>query len=66
MRKKCQYETSRYCDIWIDYQVALNSLEEASELAHLNWIEIQNQYDRINQLEKYIRDHGLPLPEEPI
>ena len=64
MCRECQFETGRCCDIWIDYQVTLNSLEEASELAHQNWIEIQNQYDRICQLEKYIRDLGLPLPEE--
>ena len=65
MREKCPSSANRYCDIWIDYQVAQIALEEASELSHQNWIEIQQLYDRVCQLEKYIRDQGLPLPEEP-
>lgn len=65
MRKACQCTVNRNCEIWTDYQVALLSLEEAEELSHLNWIEIQHLHDRVCQLEKYIRDQGLPLPEEP-
>lgn len=65
MRKECHCTVNHNCEIWIDYQVALFSLEEAEELSHLNWIEIQHLHDRVCQLEKYIRDQGLTLPEEP-
>ena len=65
MRKECLCNNHRYCDVWTDYQVALYSLEEAAELSHENWIEIQSLYDRIHQLEAYIRSHELQLPEEP-
>ena len=41
MHEKCRCNKNCYCDIWIDYQVALNSLQEAEELAHQNWLEIQ-------------------------
>lgn len=65
MSKECHYAAKNSCDIWSDYQVALLSLEEAEELSHQNWIEIQHLYDRVCQLEKYILDLGLTLPEEP-
>lgn len=65
MRKDCQCTVNRNCEIWLDYRVALLSLEEAAELSHQNWLEIQHLHDRVCQLEKYIRDHGLTLPEEP-
>ncbi len=47
MHEKCRCNKNCYCDIWIDYQVALNSLQEAEELAHQNWLEIQHLYDRV-------------------
>ncbi len=65
MRKQCLYNNSRYCDIWTDYQIALASLEEAEELSHQNWIEIQYLHNRIYQLEAFIRLNGLSLPEGP-
>jgi len=64
MGKECLWNNGRHCDIWADYQVALYSLEEAEELAHENWVEIQTLYDRLHQLETYISSQGLPLPEE--
>lgn len=65
MYKECLYVANRNCDIWVDYQVVLLSLKEAEELSQQNWVEIQHLYDRVCQLEKYIRDQGLTLPEEP-
>ena len=65
MHKKCQCNKNCYCDIWIDYQVSLNSLQEAEELAHQNWLEIRHLYDRVYQLERFICEQGLSLPEKP-
>lgn len=65
MPKKCLCDRKHNCDIWLDYQVALNSLEDAEELSHQNWLEILNLHDRVCQLETFIREQGLPLPAEP-
>ena len=65
MYEKCRCNKNCYCEVWIDYQVALNSLQEAEELAHQNWLEIQHLYDRVSQLESFIRKQGLSLPEKP-
>ena len=40
------------------------SLQEAEELSHQNWLEIQHLRDRICQLETFIRTEGLPFPEK--
>lgn len=65
MRRPCQCDKNHYCDIWMDYQVSLHSLQEAEELSHQNWREIQRLHDRVCQLEAFIQAEGLPLPEEP-
>ncbi len=65
MRKRCQCDKNHYCDIWTDYQISLNSLKEAEELSHQNWLELQHLHDRVCQLEAFIHAKGLSLPEEP-
>lgn len=65
MHRRCQCDKKHYCDVWMDYQVSLHSLQEAEEVSHQNWLEIQHLHDRICQLETLIRADGLPLPEEP-
>ncbi len=64
MSKRCHFDNKKYCDIWVDYQVSLHSLQEADELARQNWQEIQYLHDRVCQLENYIKEIGLILPEE--
>lgn len=65
MSKQCQCNHDHYCDIWTDYQVSLHSLKEAEELSRQNWLEILHLYDRVRQLEAFIKAAGLPLPPEP-
>lgn len=64
MHRQCQCDKNHSCDIWMDYQISLHSLQEAEELSHQNWLEIQHLRDRICQLETFIRTEGLPLPEK--
>ncbi len=66
MRRTCLCDSSRYCDVWTDYQVSLYSLKEAEILSRQNWREIQHLHDRVCQLEAFIRSAGLPLPDEPL
>lgn len=64
MYDKCRFNPLHVCDIWLDYQIALHSLEEAEELSYLNWLEIQHLYDRVSQLERFIISNGLSIPQE--
>ena len=61
--KECPYSLWRHCDIWIDYQVACESLKEAEELCSSNWKEISYLLDRVALLEKMLSEAGIPLPE---
>ena len=61
--KECPYSLRHHCDIWIDYQVACESLREAEELCSSNWKEISYLLDRVALLEKKLSEAGIPLPE---
>ena len=61
--KECPYSLRHHCDIWIDYQVACESLKEAEELCSSNWKEISYLLDRVALLEKKLSEAGIPLPE---
>ena len=60
--KECPYSLRHHCDIWIDYQVACESLREAEELCSSNWKEISYLLDRVALLEKMLSESGIPLP----
>ena len=61
--KECPYSLRHHCDIWIDYQVACESLREAEELCSSNWKEISYLLNRVALLEKMLSESGIPLPE---
>ncbi len=61
--KECPYSLRHHCDIWIDYQVACESLKETEELCSSNWKEISYLLDRVALLEKKLSEAGIPLPE---
>ena len=46
----------------MDYESTRFELEEADELCHGNWIEIQYLRERIDLLEKILREHGIEIP----
>ena len=43
----------------MDYELTRFELEEADELCHGNWIEIQRLRKHIDLLEKLLREHGM-------
>ena len=51
MNDYCAFSRDCKCIKWMDYQLTLHELEEADELCHGNWIEIQQLRDRIELLE---------------
>ena len=48
----------------MDYEITRQELEEADELCHGNWIEIQHLRDRIEHLEALLQKSGIDLPPE--
>ncbi len=62
MNDKCPFKQGGKCDVWLDYQVSLIALEDASELAIENWEEINYLLDRVALLEKTLKDAGIEIP----
>ena len=48
----------------MDYELTRQELEEADELCHGNWIEIQRLQEYINLLQDTLRQHGIEVPPE--
>lgn len=42
MRDYCAFSSDHKCPKWTDYQLTRQELEEADELCHGNWIEIEH------------------------
>lgn len=63
MSEKCKYRKNHLCEIWIDYQISQAALEEADELCHGNWIEIQHLWDKVAELEQLLQAHGIDVPK---
>lgn len=51
MTNYCAFNKNNKCIKWADYQITRKELEEADELCHGNWIEIQHLRDYIEQLQ---------------
>lgn len=64
MTDYCAFSRNHQCIKWMDYELLRSELEEADELCHGNWIEIQRLQDYIDRLEDLLKQHGIPLPEE--
>ena len=64
MRDYCAFSKDHTCPKWKDYQLARHELEEADELCHGNWIEIERLRSYIDILQKTLRDHGVDVPAE--
>jgi hypothetical protein len=45
MNDYCALSKDHRCIKWIDYSLTLQELEEADEICHGNWIEIQHLRD---------------------
>lgn len=64
MTNYCAFSKDHKCIKWSDYELTLFELEEADELCHGNWIEIQHQREYIELLQKTLEQHGIEVPLE--
>ena len=64
MNDYCALSKNKKCIKWEDYQLTRHELEEADELCHGNWIEIQHLRDYIDQLQRLLTEHGIEIPPE--
>ena len=64
MSNYCAFSKDHNCLQWEDYEITRNELEEANELCHGNWIEIQHLQDRVDQLEQLLKKSGIDVPPE--
>ena len=64
MNNYCAFSKENCCIKWIDYEITRLQLEEADELCHGNWIEIQHQRGRIDLLEELLQKFGIDYPPE--
>lgn len=62
MTDYCAFSKDHHCIKYEDYEAARFELEEADELCHGNWIEIQHLQDRVDQLEQLLKDSGIEVP----
>ena len=63
MMKECPFHSRSKCEIWVDYQVACATLQEAEELYSSNWEEISYLLDRVKLLEALLIEAGIEIPE---
>ena len=50
MTDYCAFSKDHKCIKWTDYELLRHELEEADELCHNNWTEIQYLWEYIGQL----------------
>lgn len=64
MTDYCAFSKDHSCIKWMDYELTRQELEEADELCHGNWIEIQCLHERIALLESILQKAGIKFPPE--
>lgn len=64
MNNYCAFSNDGKCIKWMDYQLTRQELEEADELCHGNWIEIQRQRKYIELLQAILQENGITYPSE--
>ena len=62
MNNYCAFSKNHDCLKWMDYILTRQELEEADELCHGNWIEIQKLQERITTLERMLQEAGIEIP----
>ncbi len=60
----CAFSKNNKCIKWTDYELTRHELEEADELCHGNWIEIQHLRNYIEQLQALLTEQGIEIPSE--
>ena len=64
MSNYCAFSKDHKCIQWTDYELTRYELEEANELCHGNWIEIQHLRNYIDRLQALLTEHGIDIPSE--
>ena len=64
MTDYCAFSKDHTCIKWMDYELTRHELEEADELCHGNWIEIQHLRNYIDQLQALLTEPGIEIPSE--
>lgn len=64
MTNYCAFSKNHKCIKWTDYELIRHELEEADELCHGNWIEIQHLQNNIDRLQALLAEHGIEIPPE--
>ena len=64
MSDYCSFSKDHKFINWVDYQVTRYELEEAADLCHGNWIEIQHLQDYIELLQSILKEHGIEVPPD--
>ena len=64
MTNYCAFSKDQKCIKWTDYELTRHELEEADELCHGNWIEIQHLRNYIDQLQALLTENGIEIPSE--
>lgn len=64
MNNYCAFSKDHTCLKWMDYEITRQELEEADELCHGNWIEIQRKHEYIKTLQSILDENNIPYPSE--
>ena len=64
MSNYCAFSKDHKCIQWTDYELTRYELEEANELCHGNWIEIQHLRNYIDRLQVLLTEHGIDIPSK--
>lgn len=59
----CAFSKDHKCLKWKEYLLTRHELEEADNLCHGNWIEIQSLYDYIDRLKAILDKNDIDYPE---
>lgn len=62
MNNYCAFSKEHRCLKWTDCEVARFELEEADELCHANWIEIQHLQERVTMLKELLQKSRIDVP----
>lgn len=59
----CAFSQDHMCLKWEDYELTRHELEEADNLCHGNWIEIQRLQVYIDKLKDILDKNDIEYPE---
>ncbi len=63
MKNYCAFSKDHKSLKWEDHLLTRHELEEADDLCHGNWIEIQRLYEYIDRLKAILDENEIDYPE---